>query len=148
VGAAERRTEQQGDEKRDNTPEHWSDHRERQSISLPRLSSTSGPSCPTRPPSSFGLRRPSPTCPSCPSGCVSASEHEKLPELQKIESRVTHDRRHRRAASKIDHPPEGAEDSRGDRRVRALQQVACPEADARDHDAHRSAAEPPLEPAE
>src|SRR5258708_7315956 len=92
-----------------------------------------------------GAPPPSTSTSSADSGLAAA---ERLRNLQQVESRVAHHRRDGRSSAQIDEAPEGAEESRRDRRVGALQQVPGPECGTGDDHADLRAAEPGLEAVE
>src|SRR4029079_11921980 len=74
-----------------------------------------------------------------------AAGDQELDDLEAVESRVAHHRRHHAPASQVDESPDGAEQADGDRGVPALHPVARAEGQARDDEAYVSPTEMALE---
>src|SRR6476469_2763436 len=77
-----------------------------------------------------------------------AAGDQELDDLEAVESRVAHHRRHHAPAPQVDESPDGAEQADGDRGVPALDPVPRAEGQARDDEAHDGPTEVPLEAGE
>lgn len=97
------------------------------------------------PPQGAGLEGTPLACEPAADVWRSFSRGHKLQDLQQVEARVTDHRRHDRSPSQVDDAPEGAEQSRDDPGVVALQDMADAEHDAGHHHSHDASTQPDLE---